>query len=44
MITEAEKYELEKTRFRYFDVTENDLDATRVEHFGADFAPVGTCE
>jgi hypothetical protein len=45
MITEAEKYELEKTRLRYFDVTEqNDLEATRTEHSGADFAPLGTCE
>jgi hypothetical protein len=37
MITDAEKYELEKTRLRYFDVTEYDLDATRAEHFCADF-------
>lgn len=44
MITEAEKYELEKTRLRYFDVTENDLDATRADHFGADFTPLGTWE
>jgi hypothetical protein len=44
LITEAEKYELDKTRIRYFDVTENDLDTTRAEHFGADFAPQNVCE
>ena len=44
MITEAEKYELEKTRLRYFDMTENDLDERRPEYFRADVAPLNTCE
>jgi hypothetical protein len=44
MITEAEKYELEKTGLRYFDVTEDDMDSTRAEHFGADGASLGACE
>jgi hypothetical protein len=36
MITETEKYELEKTNLRYFDVTENDPEAARTESFSAD--------
>ena len=45
MVTETKKYELKKTRLPYFDVTEqNNPDATRAEHFGADFVPLGTCE
>ncbi len=44
IITEAEKYELEKTHLRYFDVTEHDLETARAERVGSDFASLATCE
>ncbi|KIM25831.1 hypothetical protein M408DRAFT_73840 [Serendipita vermifera MAFF 305830] len=42
LITEAEKDELEKTRIRYFDVTEHDLEATRAERLDAGFASLAS--